>query len=161
MMMKTEQQNLTINKMADDPVEVNRGQMVRILILPVLVVIVAAAGVWSFIIVRNGQWMPMSRELLYASVIAILGTITGSGALSAIWHYRADYLPQGILAAMGLKMLVTLAGFLIFGLIFKPLRLEFVLYLAVFYFIGLISETVITVKMTRRMNQTSGPADKT
>jgi hypothetical protein len=135
-------------------------KLIRMIIFPVLAVLIAILLTWIFCMFRNGQWGVMSREFLFAAVLSIIATLAGSAVLSATWHYRPDYLPQAVMGAMGIKLFITLIGFVIFALIFKPIRLEFVVYMAIFYLTGLVGETVIAIKMTRRMNDSSGPADE-
>jgi hypothetical protein len=124
-----------------------------VFLLPVLVIGVAAAVMW--LMSRSGLLgaVGSGSEFFPAVLISVVGAGAGSAALVMTWRFWPSYLPQGVLAAMGLRMFTTLAGILIFTLILGKLGLQFVLLIIGFYALGLISETVVALKIAFGHNE--------
>lgn len=84
--------------------------------------------------------------VVYAMTVTLTGACIGGLTLAVIWRYMPDFLPQAILAAMGMRMMITLIGIVVFVLILPNIGVRFVIYTIGFYFVGLVCETVIAVK---------------
>jgi hypothetical protein len=96
-------------------------------------------------------------DFLAAVVIAIVGAGASSAVLLMIWRYWPAYLPQGVLAAMGLRIFITLGGILVWVLVSDKISRWFLFSLAGFYLLGLICETLTAIKISFRR---VGPGEK-
>jgi hypothetical protein len=85
--------------------------------------------------------------------ISVAAAGAGSAAITITWRLRPEWLAQGILASMGLRMFLTLAGIMIFGLIRGKVGLQFIFLIVGFYALGLICETVIALKIAARQGR--------
>jgi hypothetical protein len=118
-----------------------------IAMLPIAVILIAALAIWG-IGAASGRHIA-GRDLISAVVISIIGAGIGMWALMFTWHRYPTYLPQGVLAAMGLRIFVTLAGIFIFVLIFGPVELQFIFYMVGFYMAGLVCESMIALRLAK------------
>ena len=106
--------------------------------------------------ITGGLFVIWTPYVVYALLLTVSASCIGGGVLGAVWWKWPVYLPQGIMAAMGLRMFITLGGIVFFVLILTEVRLQFLFYTAVFYGIGLISETVTAIKIIRKYSMISG-----
>lgn len=135
---------------AVEPKRPRRGQVVCLLVVPVLVIGASAGlGIW---VIRAGDlledhWL---RQMLVAAGVAVLSGLFGSGTLAVTWQCWPTYLPQGLLAGIAIRLMATLVIVLILALVVGGLSKVFFLAIGGFYIIGLISETVLAITMVRR-----------
>jgi len=117
-----------------------RRDLVMIILAPVLTIMIAG-------IVCVGITKASDVLVLYALSVAIIGACGGGVTLAVMWRYMPEILPQAVLAAMSVRMLITLIGILIFVLILSSVAFKFFLYIIGFYFAGLICEMVMAIKL--------------
>ena len=126
-----------------------KAKCLLLLILPIFVVVLAGMG-WMGLAYLVGvwQWSWMSQIIAAASLTAI-GGFLGSTTVVMTWSWWPDYLPQGVLAAVAVRLLATLGGLLAIALILPSMRTVFFFGVAVFYVIGLMVETALSVMLIR------------
>jgi hypothetical protein len=147
--MKIKNPDLTRIETNDGAVVPGRFRMLVMSFLPVFLILMAAVIVWCV----GGTKVGMNRECLLAMVLSTVAAGAGSAAITLTWRFWPDYLPQGVLVAMVLRMFITLAGILILALTLGRLGLHFILLIIGFYAIGLISETIMALKITLRRGE--------
>jgi hypothetical protein len=127
-------------KIKEDEVQKpNSGGLVRIILIPMLAILVAGGGIGYF------GLLPV-RLVGWALAITVPSAGLGGVVLAIVWRKWPDYLPQGIMAAMAVRMFLTLTGIFIFVLISENVGLKSVLYTVVLYIVGLICETVTAIR---------------
>jgi hypothetical protein len=119
---------------------------------PVLLMLVAAGVVLVVSERMNGFSGVVRTRVFWAFAVSGLGTMAWGATLGFCGRYFPEYLmPQGVLAAMTVRMFITLAGIMVFVLILPKVGLKFFLLCTVgFCFIGLISETIIALSLVPR-----------
>lgn len=108
----------------------------------------ACVGLWiplvSGTLVRN--W---TTQMLWAGGITAIGAFAGSVLMAVVWLRWATYLPQGVLGAMAARLTITSAGVVVASASMPELGQVFYLGTTAFYIIGLISETILAIKIIR------------
>jgi len=130
------------------------GGIVVLILAPVAVILVSAVvawGVWTYTHRPGTFW---TGSVVAALTVTAVGALIGAGALAMTWFRWPEFLPQGVLAAMGLRMFITFGGIVVFTLIVGKPELQFFLGIVGFYIVGLISETVVAIKITTRKRGT-------
>jgi hypothetical protein len=126
------------------------AELIYVLLFPLLM-IAAAAG---FVILLSSAaglkadyWQ---KQILLAASVAAGSAVLGSLAIVITWRRWPDFLPQGVLAAVAIRLIATLAIVMILVMTLKILRRPFYLATACFYIIGLISETILAIRTVRQ-----------
>ncbi len=117
-----------------------------IFFLPAGMITICAIGIWFL----WGEGWAKGSDFLSAFLIALVGAIAGSLVFWVTWRYWRGYLAQGVLAGMGVRMLLTLGGILFWAIISGKLEMRFLFLLLGLYVLGLVSETVIALKVSVR-----------
>jgi len=113
--------------------------LVTVIAAPMLAILAAGGMVGYFGLLPN-------KLVGYAMLITVPSAGVGGLVLAVVWRKWPEFLPQGVMAAMGTRMMLTLVGILVFVLISGESGLKFVVYTVVFYIVGLICETVTAVR---------------
>ena len=126
------------------------GELLYLLVLPIGI-IGAAAGLVILLASAAGMlayyW---GVQIALAGAVAGIGALLGSLAVVLTWRLWPEFLPQGLLAAVGVRLIVTLSMVLVVALTLSYVGKIFFLGTAGFYIIGLISETILAIKVIRK-----------
>jgi hypothetical protein len=117
-------------------------------LFPCLIILVSSgllAGGLIFFNRDNNLFIPY--HYVCAVGLSVVSSFLGGFAFGLISRYHPSYIAQGSLMGMGIRMFVMLAGILFFILILKEYRLQFLGYGASLYFVGLIAEIIVAVRV--------------
>ena len=121
-----------------------------LLVMPVLVIGVSVA--LTLVTAHLGGIGPAYRtvQIITAGVVVSIGAVAGAMAIAVVWLFWPGYLAQGVLAAVVMRLLVTLLAVTVTTLLIPKTGRIFVLAVGVFYIIGLISETAVAIRTVHR-----------
>jgi hypothetical protein len=116
----------------------NLRNMLSLSFFPLTIIVVASLTVMG--LAPASRWSAIS-----ALIVTGISAAAGGAVVAWVWRKWPAFLPQAVLAAMGVRMLSTLVGILVFVLILGNREVRFFMYTIVFYLVGLACETVIAV----------------
>jgi len=119
-----------------------------VVMVPILAILLTGLVLWGISALKMGLANDWSCPIFYALLITVVGAGAGSVALGLTWRFWPSYLAQGILAAIGLRLFVTLGGIVIFVLLMPKPELKFFVCVVGFYTVGLVSEMIVAIKIT-------------
>ena len=132
------------------PLPPRRVDVALLFVGPVLVIL-ASAGLAMYVAsVKNLLIYHYVSQILVAAGIAVVSAILGAFAVTTTWRNWPEYLPQGVLAAITIRLLVTMGAVLAVVLVLPEMRKVFLLSTAGFYILGLIIETILAIKVIYR-----------
>lgn len=116
-------------------------RLLDLLILPLVpLAVIGGLGLIVMIAASQSRWDAGS-----ALIVTGVSAVAGGLVVAWVWRRWPEFLPQAILAAMGIRMMLTLVGILVFALILGNRDVRFFLYTIVLYLAGLAGETIIAV----------------
>ncbi len=88
-----------------------------------------------------------TSQMLYALILTVIASIFGSASLALTWKYWTAFVVQGVFAGMSIRLMTSIAGIVI--VVVSPINIswEFLVFMAGFYTVGLVIETLTALKL--------------